>query len=171
MKSALYSLFVLLLLSACQSGSDDPFANCPQGKPTAIFSDSLQQIVKHKFAIDKNFGVEYIQFNNGVYLEIYQGGCELVQQEFRFRLPGKSPRDDRAFWVDQAIAQMRFLGEQSERHMAFASWAQAIEKEAGKIQLGQEFNLDSNIFTRIDRINSSDHTILIIELFQKNKYK
>lgn len=158
-------------LFSCNGNSNQNFEDCSQGKPTAIFSDSLEQIVKHKFGIDKNVGVEFIQFNNGIYLEIYQSGCHLVHQEFRFRLPGKSPKNSNAFWVDQSISMLRFLGNQSSLHLAFTEWANAIDKIAKEVNVGQEINLSNNIYVKIDKIPSSDHSVLIVELFQKDKYK
>ena len=81
---AIACLFVII---ACGSNSNDPFADCAQGRPVAIFSDSLEAVARHQFEIKDKIGMEQVAFKNGVALEVYQSGCDLVRQEFRFQLP------------------------------------------------------------------------------------
>jgi len=154
--------FSLLLLSAC--GGSSP--KCSYGSPTAIFSKDLEKVSTHHFTVNGQDASETIEFNNGLFLEILQGGCNSVRQEFRFLVPGKSQEDADAYWVAMAINLFHLLGDVSEKYLVYHQYAKALEEKGNNVKLGEPFELGEGFGMKVDRIAGNDQNILIVEMSQ-----
>ncbi|MEO1514222.1 MAG: hypothetical protein AAFV95_04395 [Bacteroidota bacterium] len=153
-----------VLCPSCDSGPSDPFADCRYGKPTAIFNDSLPAIQQHQFELQGKTGFERISFQNGLQLELYQSGCDNIQQEFRFSLPGQPPQDTPEFWFKQAVSLLNYLGGLSKKQQALLMWSNMIRQKSTPAKLGQAVELEPGAFAKIDHIKGTEQNLIIIEL-------
>jgi len=164
MKHSLLPLFFLLAIIACGDNSSSNNTKCAYGQPLAIFDESLPQVVTHQFSAQGQNASELLQFDSGLSLEVLQGGCDHIKQEFRFRIPGKAPENSEAFWIAQAIAHFHFLGQLSERHQQYHQYAKAIENIGAEMKLAQTRSLGDGFSIRIDRISGVDYNLLQVEV-------
>ena len=141
--------------------------DCKYGTPTPIFTPTLEQVETHSFSAQGQKGVEKIKFKNGTELELYQSGCDDLIQSYQFILDTTETGDDR-YWVEKAVAQMRFLAGLSEEYLTFNLWANAIANNSEVISLGEAFEPEPYTFIMIDKIPSGDKTILVITLEAKS---
>ncbi len=171
------NVFVLtlgLLLLACgsetatsENNKNTKPENCKYGSPTPIFSSGLAKVNEHFFSVDGQKGVEKVKFENGVDLELLQGGCNELVQSYQFSF-GQEVDGDNKFWITQAIEQFRYLSTLSENHISFKLWADAIENASAMISIGEAFEPEPNTFIKIDKIPSGEKTILIVTFEAKN---
>jgi len=159
-------LLVLILLAACQStdtAEQNNFSKCKFGQPQAIFSDSLPTVRSHAFQIQKQSAIEILQFDSGKKLELLQSGCNEIIQELKFTLPNQKIDN----WVEATAQELEALGNLSQDLTPFRFWAGAIAHREKDFKLGQDLELDSNVFAKIDKIEASDYSILTVILSQK----
>lgn len=154
--------FSLVLLSSC--GDSSP--KCAYGSPTPIFSKDLEKVSTHHFTVNGQDASETIEFSNGLFLEILQGGCNSVRQEFRFLIPGESKEDVPAYWVAMAIDLFHLLGDISEKYLVYHQYGKALEEKGNNIKLGESFELGEGFGIKVDRIAGTNQNILIVELSQ-----
>lgn len=165
----LYPLFLsfIFIMSACSqadSTNTDDFSKCKFGKPNAIFSPKMNGITAHLFQIKERTGIEQVEFDNGKKLELIQTGCNEINQELIFTLPPTKNID----WVEMAASELEFLSTIDDELKPFSFWAGAISAKKNEFKLGQDVELEPNIFANIDRIESSDRVLLKITLSQKS---
>lgn len=134
---------------------------CKYGSPTPIFSKDLEKVLEQSFTVNGQKGIEKVQFENGLELELLQSGCNDLFQSFQFAL-SKDLNGDEAFWIQQAAAQFHYLSTLSEKHFSFNLWSDVISKGAELITLGEAFEPEPNTFIKIDKIPSGDKTILVV---------
>ncbi len=163
----IYNLLCIAALSflalSCGSSSKEKKAECEAPKPEAVFSESLDGIRTHSFALSGHNSEEQLQFEDGTALTLFQSGCEKIVQEFRFTLPEKLDEDRTILAIDRLL----FLAKMDDKYMAFANWAQAIEGLQAQFAEQDEVEVEQGFFVGLDKISSSDQTILVIKLFQK----
>jgi hypothetical protein len=171
--SFFHSLFVVgivLLGQACGSdASQQNTSDCEYGDPTPIFNPEAETVVNHNFMKTGTEGLEAVQFENGVFLEIFQSGCEKVRQEFRFRLPRPENTDlenDPSFWKEVALQQLSYLGSMGPEYQPFQMWAQALGNTE-EFKLAESREVQPGFFMKIDRILGDNSTTLLIILSQE----
>jgi len=157
------TLFVLLLIqTACNSAGKK--GDCPTA-PQAIFSEDLESVVMHDFMRTGAEGLEVVSFSNGVFLEVFQSGCDTLRQEFRFRLPAvageeKSPE----YWLQEAQNQFRALGALGPDYLPFNQWADALSSRQEQFRLAQPMEVESGFWMQVDKIDSFDGPTLVVVL-------
>lgn len=161
MRSSLLFLSLILFLSACQSGAEN--RDCAT-KPEAIFSDDLPGVTSHDFIQTGAEGLEIISFDSGVFLEIFQSGCDSLRQEFRFRLPDVVETDDAGFWLKEAQNQFHTLGALGAEYAPFAQYADALALQEENFRLTQPMEVASGFWMQVDKIESFDGPTLRIVL-------
>jgi len=165
---------VLIISTICTislaCGNDNPSSNehsvsekeaCKYGAPTPIFSKELEKVTDHFFSVKGQKGVERVQFENGMQLELLQSGCNELLQSYQFAL-NKDLKGDDQFWIEKAIEQFRYLSTLSEDHLSFSMWAGAIGNGAAFISLGESFEPEPNTFIKIDKIPSNENILLVV---------
>lgn len=161
------SLFLSLLLSlllmqvACNSAGKK--GDCPT-TPNAIFSDDLEGVEMHDFMKTGAEGLEVVSFSNGVFLEIFQSGCDTLRQEFRFRLPGIIEEEGQEFWLKEAQNQFRALGALGPDFLPFIQWADALSSWQEQFRLAQPMEVESGFWMQVDKIDSFDGPTLVVVL-------
>lgn len=106
-------------------------------------------------------GIEVISFSNGVFLEIYQSGCDSLRQEFRFRLP-EAPADGN--WLQEAMTQFSMLGTLGPDYAPFGHWGEAMAGFSETFKPGQPMELEAGFWMQVDQIESFDGSTLIVIL-------
>lgn len=157
-------LFIILFASACKTKTNAP---CRFGSPTAIFSDTMQNVKKHFFTIKDGTGVEMVAFKNNYLLEVEQSGCEDIQQQFSFTLHGKFMDAPDSFWIGLAIKQFKDMAGMSPKLAPFTAWGEAIESMKDKIRLSEPMEIQPQFMCRLDKVVSLDQATLVILLSQK----
>ena len=98
MKYFLQVILLTLGLIGCQSNSGkDPFENCKYGKPKPIFPAESPMVNQHSFEIKGMEGIEEVSFSNGLSVTLVQTGCDYIQQEFQFTVPGNHQDKEAGF--------------------------------------------------------------------------
>ena len=163
----LHQFFLLLsiatLLVFCDSNNPNTSQKdkCKYGAPKAIFSDTISSLASHQFNLEGQVGTEYLVFQDGKKLEIVQSGCDQIQQEFQFNL-AKEETDAEKNWIKEAAMQLQALGSLGEAYLSFNFWAQAIQENQQRIQLGETVELATNFSMKIDHIKGNDYNLLLI---------
>jgi hypothetical protein len=153
------TLFVLLFF-ACGEGEK----TCHYGNPQAIFSEQLDKVILHQFSTNNQDARELVNFENGLELEIFQSGCDSIQQVFQSKFEGDLTKEPSAYFVEMAIQQFFYLGTVSSEHFSLNYLSQTIRDQFHNIKLGQALELQANYFIKIDKVSSQSETVLIVEL-------
>ncbi len=166
-----YSLIILcILIVGCgknqQKSSGNDFENCKFGAPKAIFSDVFPSITSHSFKIFNKEGIETVRFDNGMVMELIQSGCDHIVQSFKFRLPGDHRKKNALDWVEEAVVQLRFLGGLDEKFASLSFWGNEIEQRKSEIKLGSTLDIQQGFKVKIDKVLSTNESILLLELSQ-----
>ena len=161
----------LFLLGACTSDSKtsktdstDPFKDCKAGKPEAIFEGNFEQVSSQKFKIEQKEGIENVLFKNGLDLELIQQGCDKVTQVFQFKIPQKMEGEQD--WIALAAEQFTYLSRTSEKHGMLGMWGQTIRANGPNLQLGEKQSLQPGISIKVDKVQSTEYTTILVELSQ-----
>ena len=167
--AVLVVMFVCFFIVRCgenQPKSASEFADCKYGSPKAIFSDAVPQITAHSFKIFNKEGIELVRFDNGMVLELIQSGCNEIVQSFKFRIPGDHRAKNALDWVDEAVNQLRYLGGLDEKFASLAFWGNEIEQRKSEIKLGARHDIQQGFKVKIDKVLSTNESILLLELSQ-----
>jgi hypothetical protein len=162
--SVRYLFFIqiaVLSLAACQGGEKP--SDCPTS-PSAIFSPDLAGVESQDFIQTGKDGLEVVSFSNGVFLEVYQSGCDSLRQEFRFRLPSPPPADAPGAWLAETQNQFRFFGSLGPEYAPFSQWADALSGFEEDFRLGQPMEAAGGFWVQIDKIDSFDGPALVVLL-------
>ena len=157
-----------LFMTACRSGGSK--SDCPTA-PSAIFSDGLEGVGTHDFMQNGAEGLEVVSFSNGVFLEIFQSGCDSLRQEFRFRLPsaepGEAAEEEPGFWLQEAQNQFRALGALGPDFLPFSQWADALATRQEQFRLAEPMQVETGFWMMVDKIESFDGPTLVVVLSNK----
>ena len=158
---------VLLTCFACTNDTKnpDPFADCKAGKPEAIFAGDYSQVTQQHFEIKNKEGIEKVKFENGLSLELINQGCDLITQLFQFEVPGLQP--DSTNWMQLAADQFSYLSRTSDKHASLGMWSQALEQIGPSMFLGEKVMLQPGFFIKVDKVQGSENTTLLVELSQE----
>jgi len=155
-------LFTLFITSCSESVSQKE--KCRFGEPTAIFNPENPALRSTDFQKNGRMGIETVQFNNELVLELTQSGCQEVIQDFVFTLPMTNPSADGQYWIGQGEQLMRFLGNLSPDLIQFSEWANMIAQSAKEMKLGQAKEIQTGYFVTIDKIAGNAETIIKVTL-------
>lgn len=158
--------WITIALLALQCGSSEkPKAQnkCDAPLPQAIFGKDVSGVASHSFALKGHNATENISFNDKSSLVIFQSGCDKISQEFRFKVPSQKEVD----MPSLGIERLMFLANLEDQFMSFANWAQAIDGLRRDFATQNEVEVEAGFFVGLDKIDSKDHTTMIIRLFQK----
>ncbi|MBK7407603.1 MAG: hypothetical protein IPL49_14865 [Saprospirales bacterium] len=158
-----WSIFIgyLILLTACNSTGKE--GDCPT-TPNAIFSEDLPGVDSHDFMQTGTEGLEIVGFHSGVFLEVFQSGCDSLRQEFRFRFPGPVEEENPEFWFQEAQNQFRTLGSLGPTYGPFSQYADALALQEASFHLAQPMEVETGFWMQVDKIQSFDGPTLIIVL-------
>jgi len=154
--------FLCLLIFACGNTSKE----CTYGSPAAIFNKELKNVLDHQFSTKGQEAQENIVFDNGLKLEVLQGGCNSLKQEFRFTLNGNVEEDGKSFWINQAGQLFHFLGSLSDQYLVYHQYAQALKEAEPQMNLRESFLLGEGFFIKLDHISGTDYELLVVEVAQ-----
>ena len=161
----LLCFFIVGCGGADQKASTD-FSNCKYGSPKAIFSDTVPEIEAHSFNIHNKEGIELVRFKNGMVMELIQSGCDHIVQSFKFRLSGDHRKKNALDWVEESVAQLRFLGGLDPKFASLSFWGNEIEQRKSEIKLGSTHDIQQGFKVKIDKVLSTSESILLLELSQ-----
>jgi len=164
--SKFLSLVICLVLCAC---STNPYADCAYGEPAPVFSDELKAVKSHEFKLVGMNGIESINFENGVILNLTQSGCNLIKQDFSFNLDRRKVVDNDTFWIKSSIEQFNFMGRLSPDLSSFAMWAAAIQGVAKDLKIGKQVMVEPGFSVTIDKIVGEQEAILRVTLQEYDK--
>ena len=157
-----FFLGISIVLSACNSKGGK--GDCPT-TPSAIFSDALVGVESHDFMQTGSEGLEVVSFSDGVFLEVFQSGCDSLRQEFRFRLPGlPSEQDTATYWLQEAQNRFRALGALGPEFQPFNQWADALSSQQEQFRLAQPMQVEAGFWMQVDKIDSFDGPTLVVVL-------
>jgi hypothetical protein len=160
-KTFFFGALILLAAPACKSGGSK--ADCPT-LPQPIFSDELAGVSMHDFIRTGTEALEVVAFDSGVFLEVFQSGCDTLLQEFRFQLPDAGPEREPAEWLTAAQAQFNALGALGPQYLAFKEYAQAMERPGEEFRLAEPMELAPGFWAKVDKIESFDGATLVVVL-------
>jgi hypothetical protein len=140
---------------------------CRYGKSEAIFDDKMPTVKKHFFQIKEGVGVEMVAFENKLFVEIEQSGCDKAVQQFTYVLAGdfKEATDDD--WKLLSIKFFDDFAKISPRLVSFGFWAKAMHSIKDNIKLSESTRLEQDgyvRFVRIDKIVSKEKATLVVQL-------
>jgi hypothetical protein len=156
-------VFFPLLIISCKTKEK----KCKYGKSEAIFDDKMPTVKKHFFQIKEGVGVEMVAFENKLFVEIEQSGCDKAVQQFTYILAGdfKDATDDD--WKLLSIKFFDDFAKISPRLVSFGFWAKAMHNIKDKIKLSESTKLEQDgyvRYVRIDKILSKEKATLVVQL-------
>ena len=161
--------FIIIALWGC-SGSEqeavDRFEDCLYEAPTPIFSDRLPVICQHRFKIASSKGIEQIVFDSGLELDIHQSGCELMQQNFYFKVEEGIRASDAEQWILLAGEYFYFLGALDEEFLPLYEWGRMINKNARSMSLDVPFEVYPGFAVTVKQYKKRGDVLLEVVLTQ-----
>ena len=157
------SLGILLLMQCGAEPKAKKDQGCDAPKPAAIFSDKFDKIKTHSFSGKGQEAEEQLSFEDGSELVLFQGGCEKIVQEFRFKVPNAHA----VAKTSLAIDRMGYLAQIDPEFLAFGHWSDAIAQLADRFAQEEAVEVEPGFFVAIDKIDSQDRSTLIVKLFQQ----
>jgi hypothetical protein len=156
-------LFLTLILTSCKSKEK----KCRYGKSEAIFDEKMPTVKKHFFQIKEAVGIEMVAFENKLFVEIEQSGCDKAVQQFTYILAGdfKDATDDD--WKLLSIKFFDDFAKISPRLLSFGFWAKAMHNIKDNIKLSESTRLEQDGYVRyvkIDKIVSKEKATLVVRL-------
>lgn len=160
-------LALFLVIQAC---NDSPKQKgCKYGTPVAIFKD-IPGLQGHDFQQTGQDAVERIEVPDlSMTIEVFQSGCNALQQEFRFLLNGTYQLNTPPAVCAIDIASIfNSLAEKAPERLALLQqWAGAIQTDASNFQYNEPLMLQgSNVKAQIDKSHQADAAILSITFSQ-----
>ncbi len=160
----LFVVFALFLSYGCKNEAEN---KCKYKAPEAFFSEQDPSIAKHSFEQKEMKSTEIASFTNRFDLTILQSGCEALNQEYRFEIPGSfQDKTENAFWIELAAKSFSSLSNTGPKFSPLAqSLAQLIQDQAELLKLGEEQAFPQMGFSlKLDKVVSSDFGTLLVEL-------
>ena len=127
----------------------------------------MAAVVEHHFERRGQESVEEIALANGVRIELYQSGCDLIRQEFRFLAPVPAGEVSGQDLFREAAEHFRKMSGLSPVWAPFARWADAIEAVAAKGRPGVPVELPGHIRLRVEDYHMGPEWWLVVVLEQR----
>ncbi|MDC0231177.1 hypothetical protein OAK19_04360 [Aureispira] len=169
MRKVYYSitLFVLIyqLLGCTGNNTSKP---CKYTPPTSIFSD-IDSFENHSFDLKGQYSVERITVPKmNMDIELFQSGCDDIQQEFRFLLheayPLNTPPDVCAMHI---AGILYILSQEAPQKLGLLQqWAEAIKSNSKSFNYNEKTGFfDSEISAQIDKTHQPESAVLSIVFY------
>ena len=160
-KALIFTVFVTIF-SACagEGGSGD---DCTAGAPEAVFSPEVSGVVNHSFTSDGKESTENFQFSDGVKVEILQGGCDHVRQEYRFTFQSEALPDSDS-WLQAAAGWLTRLAALGPEYQVYIAWRDAILEQGANFRLGAPAEVGPGFLATVDKISGDSEQIVVIIL-------
>jgi hypothetical protein len=158
----LFSFVLLLSLFFWSCTSDEKTPDCKYGSPVAMFSDSIPGVVQHNFALKGQEGLESVELERGLKIEVLQSGCDKIRQEFRFNISESLP--DTTNWIETSGNIFISISGLDPNLAPLANWGTAIQQFASELKLGESKEVGEGFFIKIDRIKQGNNNLLIAVL-------
>lgn len=163
-QTGLLAVVLILLTVSCGDSAND--AGCKLGDPVAIFSKEMPTVVDHDFNLNGDRGLETVNFDDGLVLELDQSGCESVTQVFQFSVP---QREDTQTTRERVVGLFRYLGGKSTDLASFGLYANAFaEILPEEVVRNQPYTLQPGMKVSIDELESGDNRIVRVKIFNEN---
>lgn len=161
----LAATFACFFALGCGSGSDA--TTCPAGTPAPIASDTMAAVAAHHFERQGQESVEELTLVDGGRIELYQSGCDLIRQEFRFLAPAPPGEVSAQDLFSEAAARFRKMSGLSPSWAPFAQWADAIEAIAAEGRPGVPVELPGHIRLRVEDYRMGPEWWIVVVLEQQ----
>lgn len=159
-----------LLLMACGGGATED--SCAAGEPTPIF-EGIAAFEDHEFEQNGQESVEKIKIPDlNMSIELYQSGCDRIEQEFRILLNEPYELNTPAPYCALHIANILVLiVEKAPQQLgALQQWAEAIRADAQKMTYNERVQLsNSSVYVQIDKTHQSNSAILSVVFAQASQ--
>jgi hypothetical protein len=164
-----YYFFLLTLLVSIIScmGNNQP-KTCLYKPPVAIFS-GIDSFENHSFELKGQNAVERISIPKmNMDIELFQSGCDDLEQEFRFILyeayPLNTPPDVCAMHI---AGILYILSQESPQKLGlFQQWAETIKANAKSFKYNERTGFfDSEISAQIDKMHQPESAVLSIVFY------
>ncbi|MCH2021361.1 MAG: hypothetical protein MK207_02675 [Saprospiraceae bacterium] len=159
-------LVLICLLFACEG--NDKSKICKYKPPVAIFS-GIDSFEDHSFDLKGQSSVEYISIPKmNMDIQLYQSGCDDIQQEFRFLLheayPLNTPPDVCAMHI-AGIFYM--LSQEAPQQLGLLQqWAETLKANSKSFNYNEKIVFfDSDISAQIDKIHQPESAVLSIVFY------
>ncbi len=161
-----FSAFAGIFIScSANQGAENggQLTSCPMGTPSAVFSDTMQAVSNHEFTLQGNNSQERVILQSGQRIHLFQSGCEILEQEYRFWLTESSnARLTDPEIIGIAENQFTMLSYLSPSLAGYAGYAGMIQEVAPQILLGQETEFALGQTVEIDKIVTDNETLLTV---------
>ena len=158
----LFSLILFCFLLSC--GGSKP-EGCKYAPPQAIFA-GIDSFTNHSFEVAKQDGIEKVTVPKlGMDIELYQSGCDFLQQEFRFHIPEAYPLNTPPEVCALHIANIfTILSQEAPQKLGLlGQWAEAIRADAKSFQYNEKTIFQGTaIKAQIDKTHQTESAILSI---------
>lgn len=156
--------FLFLLVIAC-GGAGNGNGECKYSPPTAIF-ENIEGFTDHSFEVKGQDAVEKISVPGmNLSIELYQSGCDALQQEYRILLHGTYPLNTAPDVCAMDIAEIFYnLAQQAPNELGLLQqWAGAIKTDAKAFQYNEKVLFQgSDVSGEINKTHQSKSAMLTI---------
>jgi hypothetical protein len=160
-----YPLICLLFLLLISCGGAETSQGCKYKPPTAIFKN-IEGFTKHSFEVREQEAVEKISVPGmNLSIELYQSGCDVLQQEYRILLDGTYPLNTTADVCAMDIAGIFYnLSQQAPHELGLLQqWAGAIKTDAKTFQYNEKVLFQgSDVSAEINKTHQTRSAMLTI---------
>lgn len=165
-----YSLLGLLFLFVISCGDTNKEKGaCKYKPPTAIF-DNIRGFTEHSFNVKGQDAIEKITVPAmNLSIELYQSGCDALQQEYRMLLNGTYPLNTSPDACAMDIAEIFFnLSQQAPDELGLLQqWAGAIKNDAKSFEYNEKLLFQgSDISATINKTHQTESAVLTIVFAQ-----
>ncbi|RME34645.1 MAG: hypothetical protein D6794_10320 [Deltaproteobacteria bacterium] len=161
----LAATLALVFLAGCTGGGGQ--RACPAGTPMPIGSDTMAAVVAHHFERHGQESVEEFALVDGWRVELYQSGCDLIRQEFRFGAPDTVAARPAEELFAVAAERFRKMAGLSPAWAPFSQWADAIESVATEARPGVPVELPGHIRLRVEDYHLGPEWWIVVVLEQR----
>ena len=160
------ALGLSFLLTNC-SGDPQP-ETCKYKPPVAIFA-GIDSFENHSFEVTGQNAVEKVFFPRlNMDVELYQSGCNALQQEFRFHIKEAFPLNIPAPNCTIGIARILYELSLEDSNLAgLQQLASSLEASAQGMAYNEKLLLEhSNTYVQIDKTHQTESAILSVIFLQ-----
>lgn len=156
-----------MLIIACENSSSSQ--ECKYKPPTAIF-ENIEGFTAHSFEVKGQEAVEKVTVPEmNLSIELYQSGCNTLQQEYRMLLNGTYPLNTPADVCAMDIAGIFYnLAQQAPNELGLLQqWAGAIKTDAKSFQYNEKVLFQgSDVSAEINKTHQTKSAMLTIVFSQ-----
>lgn len=156
--------FLFLLIIGCGDAGNRE-GECQYKPPTAIF-ENIEGFTNHSFELRGQDAVEKISVPEmNLSIELYQSGCDVLQQEYRMLLNGTYPLNTPPDLCAMDIAEIFYnLSQQAPNELGLLQqWAGAIKTDAKTFKYNEKVMFQgSNVSAEINKTHQTTSAMLTI---------